>query len=349
MEGRCVIRVDGGSAIGLGHVSRCLTLAQELQDHDLTVEFVCRELPGMADGWVEDAGFPVHRLPARLPSWREDAAATAAVLEDGAAVDWLVVDHYGLDARWERVLRPKVRRIFVVDDLADRPHDCDGLLDQNLREVGNPYAGLLPAGAAVFLGPDYALLRKDFRRAAQHRRSRDGAIRRLLVFFGGSDPTGETLKALAALERIEGRAFTVDVIVGAANPDKDQVAAKCAALSWVNFHCQTADMARFLEESDCALGAAGMSSWERLAAGVPAVVVAVADNQMENLRQLDKLGAALVLGPSSAVTVEDWARAIADLLAAPERVRRMAEKACGIVDGEGAGRIAAWLAERAAP
>lgn len=339
----CVIRVDSGCGIGYGHLSRCLTLALELRKQGAAVEFICRELPGAASVWVEQAGFVVHLLSEGLSSWQDDASATASVLKGRAPTDWLVVDHYGLDAQWERALRPMARKILVVDDLADRPHDCDGLLDQNLRDEGNPYSNLLPAGAAVFLGPRYALLREEFRLTAPPGFRHNGPIRRVMVFFGGSDPTGETLKALTGLEQIGGRQFTVDVVVGDANPDKDEIAARCAAMPQVNFHFQVADMARLLKSCDLALGAAGVSSWERLAMGVPAVLAVVADNQQENLRQLGKRGVALVLGLAADLTAEDWTRAVVGLMAEPERLRSMVEKTRGIVDGDGACRIAEWM------
>ena len=352
MPGNCVIRVDSGQWIGVGHVSRCLTLAEALRWRGMAVHFVCRKHPGAALDWIEDAGFMMHRLPVlsaeSVPAsyegwlgddWRRDAMQTAQIIRDSVGVaDWLVVDHYGISEKWESVIRQVAHRIFVIDDLADRKHDCDLLLDQNLRE-GNPYRGLLPPTTKVLIGPRYALLRDEFRQARASVATRSGEIRRIVVFFGGSDPTDETTKAVEALRILNLPNIEVDVIVGKSNLKKDKVAELCAALPYMHFHCQVTDMANFLAQADLALGAAGVSSWERLALGVSALVVAVADNQMENMRQLEKQDVALGLGTSSQVSVRDMVQAIGKMLASPDTVRAMSEKAFELVDGEGARRV----------
>ncbi len=347
------IRTDASVAIGTGHVTRCLTLAEALRARGATVRFVCREHTGAAFGLIEAAGFALHKLPVTegkpLPAgyegwlgeaWQQDAAKTTGIIRNEAGVaDWLVADHYGIDFQWESALRPVTHRIMVIDDLADRRHDCDLLLDQNLRSEKTSYRDLVPSTGTVLLGPTYALLREEFRQARMRVSVRKGAVRKIVVFFGGSDPTNETEKSVEALRRLNPKGVEVDVIVGASNPLKGRIASLCEDLPYMRFHCQVSDMARFLAEADLALGAAGVSSWERLALGVPALVIAVADNQLENMRQLDKQGVAVGLGSSQDVTVEALSRAIGELLAAPRLLSSMSGKALGLVDGEGAHRV----------
>lgn len=353
MAGTCVIRADSGHAIGVGHVSRCLTLAHALRSRAVAVRFVCRAHHGAALDWIEVSGFPAHRLPvandAPEPAgyaewlgedWRRDAERTAGIIRDTVGTaDWLVVDHYGIGEAWEKTLRGAARRIFVIDDLADRRHDCDLLLDQNLVE-GNPYGTLVPASAKLLLGPRYALLREEFGRERRRVAARTGEVRRVLVFFGGSDPTDETSKALKAFRLLNPRGIEVDVIVGDSNPRKEAVAALCGELPYVRFHCQVSDMASRLARADLALGAAGVSSWERLALGVPALVVAVADNQLENMRQLDHAGVAIGLGAAAQVDVAALGGALVRALANPARLREMSAKALSLVDARGADRVA---------
>lgn len=357
VQGSCIVRVDSGRWIGVGHVSRCLTLAEALRQRGMTVGFVCREYVGAALGSIEAAEFALYRLHSAGEdaasagyvgwlgeSWQQDAARTVQVIRDSVGmVDWLVVDHYGIDEKWETAVRPVARRIFVIDDLADRYHNCDLLLDQNLHEKEVPYRGLVPPFTRVLLGPRYALLRDEFRQARARVSMRTGVVRRMVVFFGGSDPTNETEKAIAAIGRLNPTGIEVHVIVGASNPMKGRIASLCADLPYVRFHFQVADMARFLSEADLALGAAGVSSWERLALGLPALVVAVADNQVEIMRQLDILDVAVALGVSSAVTVEGLSQALAELLSAPGTISAMSEKALGLVDSEGVSRVVDWL------
>jgi len=356
------IRADSSVTIGTGHIMRCLALAKAVRLQGMTVHFVCREHSGAALDLIEVAGFALHRLPILgkepLPAgyegwlgetWQQDAARTARVIRDGVGeTDWLVVDHYGIDERWERAMRSVAHRIFVIDDMVDRRHDCDLLLNQNLPSEKTSYQGLVPPYATVLLGPNYALLRDEFRQARTQVSVRTGVVRRVVVFFGGSDPTNETEKAIEALRRLNPPGIEVDVIVGASNPMKERIAALCADLPYMHFHCQVDDMARILAEADLALGAAGVASWERLALGVPSLVTAVADNQIENMRQLDGLGVAVGLGVSRDVTEERLSLAIGNLLSSPAIVSAMSEKALGLVDGEGASRVVDRLVEMAA-
>ena len=177
---KIVFRTDASLSIGTGHVVRCLTLAGALSQRGADVLFVCREHLGDSVAMIEEQGFEVHRLHARESagvasetpdddhrlgtSWEVDALETAvAIATAGGTPDWLVVDHYALDLRWESVLRASVGRIMAIDDIADRPHDCDVLLDQN---VDNPlhqrYSRLLPKQATRLLGTSYALVRPEF-------------------------------------------------------------------------------------------------------------------------------------------------------------------------------------------
>lgn len=336
---KVVIRADASSVIGSGHVMRCLALADALRNAGHTAFFVCRRLPGDMQDVIKSNGFSADMLEAADVSG--DRVETAAWLSRSGGADWLVVDHYGLDEAWETPMRAWCRRILVIDDLANRRHDCDILLDQNLRD-DNPYQMLVPQQARQLMGPRFALLRREFLMAREGLSRRDGVVRRILVFFGGGDFNGETLKALDALAGLDPRGITVDVIVGASNPNQAQIAAKCVEAN-LNYHCQVSDMAQFLSRADLALGAGGVSSWERLALGVPALVVAVADNQVENMRQLEKHGVALALGRAEEVTPQRIAAALEATLSAPEALRAMSEKALTLVDAQGAARVVAEM------
>jgi len=177
-----VFRTDAALQIGTGHVMRCLTLAEALAERGAHCRFVCREHSGNLMELIRDRGFDAIGLPVesgRLATeassdepigahatwlgadWAVDAEQACAALGDMDA-DWLIVDHYALDVRWERSLRSRCRRLMVIDDLADRIHDCDLLLDQNLGREPRDYAGLVPDCSAILVGPRFALLRPEF-------------------------------------------------------------------------------------------------------------------------------------------------------------------------------------------
>ena len=195
-----VIRVDSSSAIGSGHLMRCLTLAEQLRkDKNAEVHFISRDLAGNMHGKVTDAGFMLHVLPAHpfdnsldgYDAWltvtqKIDAAETKDILQVFGKVDRLVVDNYALDIAWEQEMRPFVDEIFVIDDLANREHDCDILLDQNFYLAKeNRYIGLVPEGCNLLLGPHYALLREDFYEARKHLRHRNSKLQNIVVFYRG--------------------------------------------------------------------------------------------------------------------------------------------------------------------
>lgn len=202
------IRVDSSQVMGSGHLMRCLTLAERLRCEGTDVRFICRDLVGNPAHLAREKGFALELLPRReensaltgYTAWltvsqETDATETIAALERAgrAFLDRLIIDHYAIDEVWEKHLRPYTKEIFVIDDLANRRHDCDVLLDQNFyRHMQHRYDGLVPTTCRLLLGPQYALLREEFYRVRETMRVRDGSLRRILVFYGGSDLTSET-------------------------------------------------------------------------------------------------------------------------------------------------------------
>ncbi len=341
-----VFRADASIRIGTGHVMRCLTLADDLRARGARVHFVCRELPGHLIDEVERRHIPVFRLPLGESGredidWSVDADETERCLRDfGPPVDWLVVDHYGLDHRWERRLGPLAKRLMVMDDLADRKHCCDLLLDPNFHpHLEERYRHLVPDRCRKLLGPEYVLLRPEFRRAREQlgrRAVREGRVRRVLVFFGGSDPTHETMKALDALERFDPASLEieVDVVVGQANPMRDLVFRRCEAMERVQYHCQVDYMARLMVEADLSLGAGGATMWERCFLGLPSAAVVVAENQSAAVKAVSDFGAVWNLGWHEDVKTNQIADILNRAVSSPDALRAMSERAVRLMGGD---------------
>lgn len=327
-------RADGGLDIGTGHIMRCLTLATEFAARGHAVRFLCRALPGAPLALIEQQGFALCRLPSTLDS-QQDAELCAAEFgrQPGGL---LIVDSYALDATWEHAIRGQVQGLAVIDDIANRRHDCDVLIDQNLHQ--DPlarYAGLLPPNTLTLLGPRFALLRPEFARARQTTAVRQGRIDRIVVFYTGGDDKGETMKAMVALAQWR-TDIEVDVVVGAAHPGRAEVAAFCARPRW-RYHCQIDYMARLLAAADLVLGAGGSASWERCAVGAPALVSIMADNQREATAALEAYGAIRTLGWAEMLSSDDYLGALRALDSAS--LSRMSRKAWELVDGAGAQRV----------
>jgi UDP-2,4-diacetamido-2,4,6-trideoxy-beta-L-altropyranose hydrolase len=278
-----------------------MALANLLRSRGTTVCFITRELEGNIASIVEGRGFDVARLVQsshELITGACDAEETRLVLEQKQwDPDWIVVDNYGLDINWETAIRPSCDRLLVVDDLADRKHDCDVLLDQNLHPVlDNRYSGLVPAECVQLLGPRWVILREEFMLAVPTRKVRSAPVERVLVFFGGSDPTNETAKTLSAISQLPRRSFQVDVVVGATNPHREQIRHLCQDLRDCNFHIQIDNMAELVSRADLALGAGGSASWERAILGLPTITIITAENQRAITQAIAMKGAIRNLG-----------------------------------------------------
>jgi UDP-2,4-diacetamido-2,4,6-trideoxy-beta-L-altropyranose hydrolase len=336
---RVTIRADASVAIGSGHVMRCLTLARALRDQGTTVEFVSRLLDGNLCDFIESCGFAMHRLSGAMAAdWKRDADETRHAVN--AVQDWLVVDHYGLDADWERQMRGCAKRILVIDDLANRRHDCEILLDQNYYpRPQDRYDGKVPPSCQLLLGPQYVLLAPQFEKEASSPRSRDGKLRRVLVFFGGSDPTRETGKALDAIEILAWSDVNFDVVVGAGNPQKELIESRCAELSNTAYYCQTQDMARLCSLADVALGAGGSANWERFKLGLPSIVVVTAENQRETVEALAAGKYIHLLGWHDEINAERMAEALAQMSKQPSVVRRLGKRALELMKTEAEGGV----------
>ena len=354
-----VIRADASVQIGTGHVMRCLTLADELCGGGAEAIFVCREFDGNLCGYIEEKGYIVHRLPVSDSSeqnfesglkhsawlgadWKTDAGQVEEIIKNlGTTPDWLVVDHYALDKRWEGYLRPYVKKIMVIDDLADRAHDCDLLLDQNFYEnLERRYDGLVPTWCEKLLGPKYALLRPEFREARKNLRKRDGHVRRIMIFFGGSDPTNETTKALEAIRMLNRPDIAVDVVVGAFNPHRKVIEQIASDLPDCTCHFKVEDMAALMAGADLAVGAGGTTVWERCMLGLPSLVTTVAENQERIISDMAESGYLLFVGRSEAVSVESLYHAFEIALQSQWLLISFDRKTQSLVDGKGVKRVA---------
>ena len=336
---RVVFRTDASATIGIGHLMRCLTLASELQKNGCEITFIFRELSDSLVALVQGRGFEPIMLPGRLPGrfdCRRDAAATIECIDEKPVrVDWLVVDHYEIDRSWESRLRSRAEKIMVIDDLANRAHDCDLLLDQNYyRDQDRRYGGLLPAACAKLLGPEYVLLRPEFLQARARLRQRDGVIRRILVFFGGGDLGNQTLPAIEAIKALARADIVTDVVVGASNQNSAAVKAVCEATPNMNFHHQIENMAELMASADLALIAGGSTTWERCFLGLPAITVVVADNQEQTAIDVAHQEAGLYLGWADKLTSDDYLDAMRYLISRPGKMLEMGVNALRLMGGD---------------
>ncbi|MDC1075685.1 UDP-2,4-diacetamido-2,4,6-trideoxy-beta-L-altropyranose hydrolase [Litorivicinus sp.] len=317
---KIIFRADASRQIGHGHVLRCLTLAKALRNHGAECRFICREHTGNLIDQIRQEGFKCTQLPMHIDqssnandsasihsawigsSWRHDAHESIHTL-GAELVDWLIVDHYGLDKRWESIVSPHVKKIMVIDDLADRHHDCDLLLDQNLvANFETRYQNLVPEHCGVLLAPKYALLQPEYAELRPHVPMRSNPIRRILVFFSGADQhnlTGQTVSSFLKLKRND---IKLDVVVGSTSPYAAEIQELIEPYANITLHDALPSLAPLILKADLAIGGGGATSWERCCLGLPSLVITLAENQKPIAAELHRRGLVNWLGHYDAVT-----------------------------------------------
>jgi len=319
MKSVIVFRVDSSAAIGSGHLMRCLTLAELFKkEKHVEIVFISRALEGNINWLITEAGYELVPLaPGEKSSFLNgyekwltvdkwlDAKQTQAILQI-MSVECLVVDSYALDKEWENLMRPYTKKIMAIDDLANREHDCDFLLDQTYgEEMDLRYRRLVSGSCRLLTGIQYVLMKTAYYEQRELSKIRQ-KIGKILVFFGSSDDTQETLKFLQALDWLGQYPYIFYVIVGSNNLQKNKVAEYCSKLKQVYFYCQVDNMEDFIKDTDIAFGSAGGNTWERCMLGLPAIVTITADNQREVAKQVAKAGAIKVIGDYKTISAENY-------------------------------------------
>jgi UDP-2,4-diacetamido-2,4,6-trideoxy-beta-L-altropyranose hydrolase len=354
---RIVFRTDGSVKIGTGHVARCLTLAHALKADGADCHFIMRSHEGNMIHEVRDQGFAVFELAMEDlhldpneewlahanwlgASWQNDAVACRSILSELGLVDWIITDHYALDARWEKALRYQSKRIMVIDDLADRAHDCDILLDQNLRHDVDCYALLVPPTCQCLIGPKFSLLRPEFG-ARREGLQRDTAkpVERILVFMGGVDFPGATLPILNAIDGAIPNDIHIDVVVGRNNQNSKAIEDWCCSRPFSQFYFGSADMPHLMTIADLAVGAGGVTTWERCCLSLPSLIVAIADNQHSGATAVADFGGALYAGDANRLDLDAVRAALKTLVCNPQLRQHLARQSGQLVDGNGVKRV----------
>lgn len=301
---------------------RCLTLAKALHALGANCTFICREHKGHLIEKIRHEGFECIAFTKSCEiydlanangsalahadwlgaSWQLDAEQTIQAL-DAENVDWLVVDHYALDKHWEEVLRTHAIKIMVIDDLADRPHDCDLLLDQNLvANFETRYQHLLSEQSATLLGPQYALLQPEYAELHPRTPPRTGPVKRIFVFFGGADHHNLNGRVISAFVKLKRDDIKLDVVVSSYSPYVAEIQSQAEPYANITVHGTRATLASLMLQADLAIGASGATSWERGCLGLPSLVITLAENQKPIAAELHQRGIVRWLGHYDAVT-----------------------------------------------
>jgi len=323
-----VFRVDASVLIGTGHVMRCLTLAKELEKRSANCVFVCQACQGDCIEFIKNNGFKVLEMKGRYDEFEIniDARNTIEIIA-GQKFDWLIIDHYEIDIKWESKVRSIAKKIMVIDDLANRKHDCDILLDQNIRiNAKERYKELIPNECISFLGPSNVILRTDFDNVKIENRT--GEIKHILVYFGGNDIHNQAFKSIKALQQYPD--ISADIIIGSNHPFQDLILKESTTKLIVS---NSIDMSDAMKRADLAFGVCGVAAWERCAMGLPTLACINAENQREDSENLYQVGAIDLLGESNEIDTYDWCKALNRAINNKEFISKMGKIASQVVAG----------------
>jgi UDP-2,4-diacetamido-2,4,6-trideoxy-beta-L-altropyranose hydrolase len=289
-------------------------------------------------------------LDAFAPGAARLAAASTEARDLAAAVgteqfDAVVFDHYGLSARDHRAMG-QGRPVLVIDDLADRPHGADIVVDSGPGRKAEDYDGRIPEEARLLLGPNFAPVRPEFAALRETALAwRGEPVQRILVAMGLTDVGGITARIVERLRPRIGEAG-LDIVLGAGAPSLAGLTKVARRDGRLAVHVDTPHMARLTAEADIAVGAAGSSAWERCTLGLPTLMIVLAENQRPAAEALAERSAALVADISSLDFEAQFDRALTRLMVDADLRRRLAAASSDLCDGLGAGRVATAFLQR---
>ncbi len=359
---RVAFRVDASTSIGLGHLKRCLSLADALRDVGARSTFVTRALGIDTNTDVSRLGFPQVLLrhptsedvvqPSSFPghaswaglSWQTDAIETVQALK-AQAIDWLVVDHYAFDSKWHDVVGNAIgARIAVIDDLGDRNLSAALLIDHNHAiDHGAKYRGHIPSTATILGGPQYALLARPYW-VARHCALRE-TVSSIGIFMGGADAGDLSSLALRACREELGFAGDIEIATTRSNPHLAELQALASRWRSTKVQVDLPDLATFFAAHDLQIGAGGGATWERCRIGAPMLTLIAAQNQRLVVEPLASMGVMhVVRGESPAASA--IGHEVQRLIDNPGLRHSLARRARLLVDGLGTQRVAAYMKEQ---
>lgn len=330
-------RVDGNAKLGIGHIMRCLTLAEKIYNVGFKILFICASLEYSLQRKIKDKGFRLFIIGSDTDTEVQQCIDVIS----NYLIKFLVVDHYQLDQHWERQIKNFVDEMVVIDDLADRPHDCHFLIDSAYGKTKKEYENLVNEKCQLLLSCDYTILRPDFiasRALAFTKRRETQKINNILINFGGTDILDLSNVSIEYLKR-NGFMGDINILISSSYSKLDDLKYACSKFNDVTLHIDSTQVADLMLKADLAIGSLGTSTWERCCLGLPCISVVVAENQSYIANQLAKIGA---IELTAIPTME---KTIASFIHASEMTHwnKLSEKSFTLCDGHGAERIISKL------
>jgi len=259
--------------------------------------------------------------------------------------DWLVVDHYALDVRWEKALRLYCKKVMIIDDLADRQHDCDILIDQNyLSLYEQRYDHLVPVTTKKLLGPSFVLLRDEFSALRKKiLKPTLGAEAYFLINFGGVGNYFLLSKVIEAINIFQQESFFI--VTGKLEAHQFLELRKAISYSKVKIVETTINIANLMSQSQYAIGACGSTVWERFCLGLNSGLIEMAENQTPLLNYLTKMNLIDNLGNVNSLTTDDILKLLQNLDLTDAKYSHRKTAIMSLIDGKGTQRVVEIILE----
>ena len=344
-------RADASVKMGSGHVMRCLTLAEKLREGNNSITFLSRLHDGNLNHLIKEKNFDVFELPLHpnqpfqgnhktYLEWLgckqsiDAKDCIASIHASSQTIDLLIVDHYALDEQWEKALRPWVKKIMVIDDLADRNHDCEILLDQTHGRKKADYYGFVSTQTKLMMGSTFALLRSEFSDWREYSLARriKPQLKQILITMGGVDALNITSEILNIIEKSDlSKSTKIIVVMGGSSPFLKQIKQLAIKISFkVEVRVDVKNMAELMSNSDLAIGAAGSTAWERCCLGVPSIMIVLAENQQLVAKTLSSAGAAISIERTKLACIRNLIIQMDNA-----RLKKIGDSAAKLVNGQG--------------
>ena len=337
------IRVDSSTKIGYGHLIRCLALADTLKK-SFKINFICTNLNGNLISQICKKKFEVFRFNTKSQriNVKKDAEKTISIIKKHRnKKSLLILDSYILSQEWENRVKPYVKRLIVIDDLMDRKHSCDLIIDQNLHtQMNSLYTKSVPKNCVKLLGPDYAILRNQFIAQRKYAKIRSLPIKNILVSFGGTDNENHTLHALTSLKKLNSD-VNVNVVTGTANIGKKIIKNFCKKNFNYNYFEQVENMVKLMQVADLCIGSSGTTTWERCCVGLPAIAIVTSNDQKDIASAVSKNKCIINLGKIKKSDNVNYVRLMKNLK--NSELQNMSRNCMKLVDGKGAARISKYI------
>lgn len=339
-----IFRADGNNKIGLGHMMRCLSIADAFRRSGKDCLFVTAK--DNLSHIITERGYNCVILNSNPYKLDEEITQFLQVPKD-YSVEAVIVDSYYVTEKYLNAIKNAYYTVYI-DDVYSFAYPVDCLVNYGINASKEQYNSLYEGKAfpKTLLGTDYVPLRSEF--CDLERREQPAAIKNIFVSTGGSDPNHIALSLTELLKKTdEYNKYTFHIVVGAANYDRDKIINLSKEIENISVYSNVSKISKLMLMCDAAISAAGSTMFELCACGLPIVTYTIADNQFENAKAFCKKGIAVSAG--DARNNSDFLKTLLEVadktFSDTDKCKLMSSSACNMVDGKGADRLAQSLTE----